>query len=485
MEIDYKKIGFKCGIEIHKQINTSKLFCRCPSVLRNDKPDIRFKRYLRPVAGELGKIDVAALYEKAKDRYCIYEAYSDTNCLVETDENPPQRMNQEALDSALEVALILNSKIVNEVHVMRKTVLDYSNTSGFQRTALIAKDGFIKTSAGKIGIEIICLEEDAARKIKETKKYVVYRLDRLGIPLIEIATAPDIKTPQQAKEVAKKLGMILKSTEKMKSGIGTIRQDLNLSIKDGARVEIKGVQDLQSIPKVIENEVKRQLNLLKKHKKVESGVRKANTDNTTSYMRPLPGASRLYPETDVTYEAVDKKRLLEIRSKLSEILEDKKERFKREFNLNEELANQVIHSRYLNLFEKFVKEFKIKPKYVANIFVNVLPDLKRRENIDISRIKPEHLGDVLRLLNKKSIIKDSLPVLFKEICIHPAKTVDSVIKEKKLKKISEKEAKKIIKKIISSSKTKNKKELIQKTMTELKGKIENKKIIEIVNSILD
>ena len=232
MSIDYKKIGLKSGIEIHKQLDTNKLFCECPSILRVEEPDSRTRRKLHAVAGETGKIDVAADYEHKREREFVYEGYADSTCLVELDEEPPHPINEEALRIALQISLLLNAKPLEITQVMRKTVIDGSNTSGFQRTVLIARDGFIETASGKIGIQSICLEEDAARIISQNDKEVIYRLDRLGIPLVEIATSPDIKNPEQAKEVALHIGEILRAC-KVKIGIGTIRQDVNMSINNG------------------------------------------------------------------------------------------------------------------------------------------------------------------------------------------------------------------------------------------------------------
>src|SRR3989344_477864 len=237
--LDYDKLGFRCGLEIHQQLDTNKLFCNCPSIVRDENPDILIKRRLRAVAGETGKIDIAAKYELEKNKEFIYEACSTSTCLVELDEEPPHPINQEALDITLQIALLLKAKIVDEVQMMRKTVIDGSNVSGFQRTALVATDGYIETSLGKVRIPIICLEEEAAKKISETKDSVTYRLDRLGIPLVEIGTEADIKNPEHAKETASLLGMILRSTGKVKRGLGTIRQDVNISIREGARTEIK------------------------------------------------------------------------------------------------------------------------------------------------------------------------------------------------------------------------------------------------------
>lgn len=249
-EIDYKKVGLKCGLEIHQQLDTEKLFCNCPSVLRKDNADFTVNRKLHAIAGESGEIDTAVKYHASLDKEFFYQGY-DTTCLVELDESPPNEINVEALKIAIQVALLLNAKIFPITQIMRKTVIDGSNTSGFQRTTVIAHDGFLETSQGKIGIDSICLEEDSARIIQVQEGNVIYRLDRLGIPLIEIATAPDIKNPSQAREVALYIGNILRSC-KVKRGIGTIRQDVNVSVKNGKRIEIKGVQD----PDLIKNPLK-------------------------------------------------------------------------------------------------------------------------------------------------------------------------------------------------------------------------------------
>ncbi len=261
-KLDYQKLGLKVGIEIHQQLDTNKLFCNCPSTLRDDAPHFTIKRELRASKGETDEIDVAALHETKKQNYVLYEGYYDTTCLVELDEEPPHNLNREALGIVLQVSKMLNANFIDEIQVMRKMVVDGSNTSGFQRTALVATDGFVEVDKKRIGIQTVAVEEEAGKIIEKTDEYSKYRLDRLGIPLIEIATDPDMHTPDDAKIVAEKIGMILRSTGKVKRGLGTIRQDVNVSIKDGTRIEIKGAQDLKMIPLLIENEAKRQLNLL-------------------------------------------------------------------------------------------------------------------------------------------------------------------------------------------------------------------------------
>lgn len=258
---DYAKLGLRCGIEIHQQLDTHKLFCSCPSQIRDDTPHGTVTRKIKAVAGELGGVDPAALHELLKDKEFIYEYY-DTNCLVELDEEPPHELNAEALSITLEVALLLHTRPIDEIQIMRKTVIDGSNTSGFQRTMLVATNGHIVSNGKKINIPTICLEEDAARIIKREGNRIWYRLDRLGIPLVEIGTDPDMTTPQEARDVAEKIGMLLRATEKVKRGLGTIRQDVNVSITGGERIEIKGVQTLNDIPSLVENECLRQQRLI-------------------------------------------------------------------------------------------------------------------------------------------------------------------------------------------------------------------------------
>ncbi|NVM54865.1 MAG: Glu-tRNA(Gln) amidotransferase subunit GatE [Candidatus Helarchaeota archaeon] len=262
--LNYKVLGLKCGLEIHQELQTKrKLFCFCPPFLKTDEPDFYIRRNFRPVLGEMGKFDEAMLVEYQKGLSIIYEGYDDVCCTYEMDETPPFKISQAAIRIGIIIGLLLNLNLYNELHVCRKNYLDGSVTCGFQRTLLIGSDGYLEVDDKRIGITTIAIEEDAARKIKEDGKTVTYRLDRLGIPLIEIVTEPDMNTPDECMTIAYRLGQLLRSTGLMKRGLGTIRQDVNVSIEGGARVEIKGVQKLEWIPPLIESEVRRQLNLLK------------------------------------------------------------------------------------------------------------------------------------------------------------------------------------------------------------------------------
>ncbi|WP_049981671.1 Glu-tRNA(Gln) amidotransferase subunit GatE [Halolamina rubra] len=268
---DYEELGLVAGLEIHQQLDTeTKLFCESPTELREpEEATHTITRELHPTRSELGELDEAAMEESRVDRTFEYLAY-DTTCLVEEDDEPPARIDEEALQVAMSIADLLDADVVDQAHVMRKLVIDGSNTSGFQRSMLLAQNGEIETGEGSVGIVDVMLEEESAQRVEETDEGVRYSLDRLGIPLVEIGTAPDISTPEQAHEAAEHIGMLLRSTGSVKRGLGTIRQDVNVSIADGARVEIKGVQALGDIRDIVANEVDRQVELLTIRDELES-----------------------------------------------------------------------------------------------------------------------------------------------------------------------------------------------------------------------
>ncbi len=557
----------KIGLEIHQRLDTHKLFCSCPSkLIENAAPDAVIQRRLHPVLSELGEVDEVSRIEFQKDRIFEYQVFSDADCLVETDEEPPHSLNPEALDIALEIALHLNAKPIREVHIMRKIVIDGSNTAGFQRTAFIAMNGYIETSKGRIGIPQVMLEEESAGIVLTEDNKVVYRLDRLGIPLVEITTTPDIVDGAHLLEVAEKLGMILRATGKVARGLGTIRQDVNISIEGGARIEIKGAQDLKLLPLLAEQEVRRQKELitimdelktrfggkvlasrsflditgifsntgsklirtgvdaghrvlaLKLHhhkgflgKEIQANrrygselsdyaksagvkgiihsdelmerynisaqevaavkktlnmheddafvlvvasdaiarkalenvciraemdfvpkeTRKANPDGSTSFMRPLPGRARLYPETDIPPIRVTKEMLHKIEKEKGEGLEAKKEKLA--VMLNPEMAEKILRSRNLHLFERIIDKLRVDATTVATTLENTLVSL-RREGIEIEGTKLEAvLFELFEKYKKEKFVKAAIPEILKLVA--KGRSIDAAIKEGKLERI--------------------------------------------------
>ena len=562
MSSKYSKIGLKAGLEIHQQLDTKeKLFCSCEPNLFKEEPEFTFIRRLRPAQSELGQVDSAALFEFQKETKILYEANNDTTCLVEMDEEPPHDLNREAVEISVLASLMMKVKPVDEVHVMRKTVIDGSNTTGFQRTCVVALNGEIDIKGKMVAISQVSLEEDAARKTGNDGQLIRYRIDRLGIPLIEVTTAPVIYSPEEAQETAAAIGRILRATRRVRRGLGTIRQDVNISIRDGALIEIKGVQELELVSQVIENEVQRQLSLLqireelkkrdvkeaditekfvditqvfkntkckviakaikqknpvlavrlqgfdgllKKElaegmrlgaelagmarfwgrvggifhtdempaydvteeeinqlgkilkkkpqdavvfvadtpenaadalkavvarakialKGVPEETRAANPDGTTKYMRPRPGAARMYPETDVPPIQLTKEYLDELGGRLPELPEQLMKRLMDEYKLNRKLAKQILDSAYLELFESLAGETKVSSTVIAVALTETLKALER-DGVNVEALSDGQIREMFRLIDSGKTTKESIP----EILIWLADNEDSTGKD--------------------------------------------------------
>ncbi|HLC67161.1 MAG TPA: Glu-tRNA(Gln) amidotransferase subunit GatE [Candidatus Nanoarchaeia archaeon] len=466
MGFDYKLLGFKCGIEAHQQLEGKKLFCNCPTEIRRDPSHFTIRRTLRAAAGESGAIDVAAKHEQAKGKAFIYQGYYDTTCLVELDDEPVHAVNPDALKIVLQVAHLLNCKVVDEIQFMRKIVVDGSNVSGFQRTALVGRNGWVEINGRKIGISSVCLEEEACQAVTRTEKEDTYNLSRLGIPLVEIATDASIASPEECKEVAAKLGMILRSVDGMKRGIGSIRQDVNVSIKGGARTEIKGFQEYKSIPKVIEEEIKRQQKLIKQGKKIVQEVRKAEQNFSTSFLRPMPGAARMYPETDVRPSKPGATAVGKI-----ELLEEKAEKLKI-LGIGADLANATVKLGRADFVLSLAAQYSsVKPAFIAETLISTPGTIKRKENVDCNP-RDADWHTLFAALAQGKIAKDAIcPIL-----LDFGRT--GKMEFTKYALLSDKELEIAIKKIIAENKSIPPNALIGKVMGQLRGKADGQKIIE-------
>ena len=268
---DYAELGLKAGLEIHQQLHTrKKLFCRCPAGLYSDHYDAEILRHMRPTLSELGEYDGTALMEFKTKKEIIYQLNKNTVCTYEMDDAPPFELNEEALDIALEIALLLKLNLVSELHIARKQYLDGSIPTGFQRTTILGVDGEILYRNRKIRIIQLGLEEDACREVSDEGHVRVYRTDRLGMPLIEVVTYPDMRTPWEVADVAQLIRQLTRSTGKVNRGIGAARQDVNVSINGGTRIEIKGVSRIPLIPRLVHNEAGRQKALLEIRHEIRS-----------------------------------------------------------------------------------------------------------------------------------------------------------------------------------------------------------------------
>ncbi|TRO56677.1 Glu-tRNA(Gln) amidotransferase subunit GatE [Candidatus Bathyarchaeota archaeon] len=619
---NYREIGLKVGLEIHQQLDTThKLFCNCPPEL-TEQPNVKFDRILRPTQSELGQVDQAALFEFKKGKTIEYDASTDTSCLVEMDEEPPHNLNEEAIDIALTASILMNSKPVNEIHVMRKIVIDGSNTTGFQRTCVVSIGGSIGKEK-KIGIQHVSVEEDAARKTAELKGVSNYRIDRLGIPLIEIATAPQIETPEEAEIVALEIGRLLRATRKVRRGLGTIRQDLNISTKKGALIEVKGVQKLELISEIVDGEASRQTSLLEIKKELETrnvkkddikenihdvsnlfsessskvissslkkggvvlavllpgfavllgkqlqkgirlgtemahramywggvggifhtdelpnygiseqdvdlirkkvsasekdavvlvadsnrkaqdalkavierakecldGVpeetRAANEDGTSRYMRPRPGAARMYPETDVPPVVVTEEKLSKLNANLPPMPEELTGELIERYKINRKLSEQLVDSDYLKLFEVISKETTIPASFIATILTEVIKSLSR-EGIQVEKITDDKIIDVFQAVDSNLTAKEAVPDLLKWLAENPEGDVSKAIDQLGLKMISEDELRDRITSIIDKNKNlledpkSSTGKFMKIVMADVRGKVEAKKVVQIIN----
>ena len=262
---DYLRIGFMSGLEVHQQLDTKeKLFCHCPCGLfhKNEDYDAEIIRHMRPAMSELGGYDGTALMEFKTRKNIIYQLNNETACTYEIDDTPPFRINPEALGIALRISLLCKLNIVGEVHITRKQYLDGSIPTGFQRTAILGVNGQIQLSNKKVNLIQLSIEEDSCREISDIGHERVYKTDRLGTPLIETVTAPELNTPDELREAAEYIRFLNRSTGLVKTGMGAGREDVNVSCKGGSRVEIKGVAHNKWIPELSHNEAFRQWALL-------------------------------------------------------------------------------------------------------------------------------------------------------------------------------------------------------------------------------
>ncbi|MEM4716807.1 MAG: Glu-tRNA(Gln) amidotransferase subunit GatE [Candidatus Caldarchaeum sp.] len=625
--MDYRELGLKVGVEVHRQLDTRhKLFCSCSTEPKETGEAIKITRFLREAQSELGAVDPAALFESKKRRKIIYHVNPYNTCLVEMDEEPPHPLNPEAVETALTVALLFNATPVDEIHVMRKIVIDGSNTSGFQRTCVVALGGGLVVDGKEIPIQTITLEEDAARIVSAGPGFVEYDLSRLGIPLIEVSTAPVISSPSEAVKVARAVGNVLRATRKVKRGLGTVRQDLNVSIAGGALTEIKGVQELELIAPVVENEVLRQLHLLEiarelrgrlgsmtlppytyvdatevfketkskllksrlerggrvlaiklpmfaglLSKETANGVRlgaelaghakawadvdgilhtdelpgygisaeevaslkrlmdagemdavvmvvdepgraaealqavyeraceavkgvpgetrAARPDGLTVYMRPRPGAARMYPETDIPPVPVSENLLEKLRRSLPETLEETARRLSAKYGLSRQLVEGLIDSEREDLFIQIVDSLGLPASVVASTLTETITSLAR-EGAYVANLTDERLVEVFRALAGGGFSKEALPDVLRWLCGNPASTVEDAVRQLGLGTVSHEDVEaEVMEMVVSSSSDLNDPRLANRLMGDLmkkyRGRIDGKQLHSIVMKAIE
>jgi len=587
-ELKIDKIGLKVGLEIHQQLSTNKkLFCNC-SPRETNEFTAKFSRKLRASKSELGEYDPAAIFENMKSKKMIYYTNPNSCCLVEQDEEPPHDLDSDAKNIALLIASSLKSNIFSEIYPMRKMVIDGSNTSGFQRTMMVSQGGYLETDGQKIGVQSICLEEDAAKLLADRETERDYSLERLGIPLVEIALEPVSASPSQMRKIALTMGRLLRTTKKVTRGIGSIRQDVNVSVNGSGIVEVKGVQQLDQLEKVVEYEAKRQHGLLliseklkklklkkisrqedvfdvtelmknckseiiqkslkdksvikvikiknfsgmfsyspyeairlgkeigqlvrffgiggvfhsdelpnygindsdiKKIKKlldngendsfiiiagenskidfainsiinrieqakqgVPAETRLATQTGETVYLRPRPGASRMYPETDIPPIIVTDNEINFAKKNIPKSWDESLLVLQKKYDLKPQLAEQIFDSEYLELFEKICTDKNSSPNFVASILCSTITNLERRD-MNASLLKSEEIIKSFEFLNQGKITKESIEIIFEQIMSGKTQSVEEAIQKTSMISLSENELEKICNTVINENST--------------------------------
>ncbi len=585
-ELKIDDIGLKVGLEIHQQLSTNKkLFCNCFPA-ETDEFTSKFSRKLRASKSELGEYDPAALFESTKSKTMVYYTNPGSSCLVERDEEPPHELDSDAKNIAVLISCALNSNIFGEIYPMRKIVIDGSNTSGFQRTLLVSQGGYIEVNGKKVGVQSICLEEDAAKLLKDKENVREFSLDRLGIPLVEIALEPVSSSPSEIRKIALSLGRLLRTTRKVTRGLGSIRQDVNVSVNNSGVVEVKGVQQLDQLEKVVEYEAKRQHGLLKIAQKIKQkqlvkisrhndvydiinllksckskiiqkaindgasihaikiknfagmlsyspyegirlgkelgqlvrffgiggifhldelpnyGIEKSDIEKIkeqlsisqndsfiiiagkdskidfaidsiinriedakngvpaetrlatqsgeTVFLRPRPGASRMYPETDIFPVKVTKEEIEFAKKNIPKSWHESLADLQKNYQLNPQLAEQIFDSNYLDLFEKICSDKLNSPNFVASILCSTITNLER-QGLDSTLLKTEEILKSFDLLIKEKITKESMEIIFEKIMAGEASSVEEAIQKGKVGMIDDKELEKICETIIKEN----------------------------------
>ena len=623
-EIQIDKIGLQVGLEVHQQLATgTKLFCKC-SPTESEEYSIKFTRKLRLARSELGEYDPSAVFESGKEKTIAYHGNPESSCLVEQDEEPPHELSHEAKEIALIIASALESRIFTETYVMRKIVIDGSNTSGFQRTMAVACEGNLQVDGKKIRVETINLEEDAAKLLRDSTDTREYGLDRLGIPLVEIALEHRPGKPEDFKKIALTLGRLLRATKRVKRGLGSIRQDVNVSIDGGMRVEVKGVQKLDQLEKVIEYEAKRQHGLkiiaeklnsieterIAKERDVKDvtdvfrncksmtiqkalnegsvvkaiivkgfagmfgfepypgirlgkqlgelvrfyglggifhsdelpdygieeeeilqvrkildmqqkdgfiilagnekkldiviqavitringakeGVpketRAATATGETVYLRPLPDASRMYPETDILPVIVSANELEDARIKVPKSWEESLLSLQKQYELNPQLALQVFDSEYMDLFEIICRDKRISPNFVASVLCGTITNLERR-GMDAKLLKSSEIIEAFDRLAKGEIAKESLEIIFDGVMSGKSKSIFDAIKVNDLSTVDEAELNKKLDelleynvKMIEEQGIRSIGPLMGLAMKTLRGKVDGQKLNQLLEA---
>ncbi len=468
------------GLEVHAQLKTkSKLFCSCPTTF-GEEPN---KNTCPVCTGMPGALPV---------------------------------VNKKAVEYATKMGLAVNCDINLRSRFARKNYFYPDLPKGYQISQYeepLAENGYLEIQVNgkkkKIKIIRIHMEDDAGKSIHvQGENKTLIDLNRTGVPLIEIVSAPDINSPEEAVEYLKELRAILVYLGICDGNMqeGSFRCDANVSvrpkgdIKLGTRTELKNMNSFKHVQRALQYEIKRQIELIEDGEKVIQETRLY--DEAKGITRSMRGKEeahdyRYFPDPDLVPVMISEEELIKWKSELPELPQQKRQRFMEQYNLTYEEAELLTSDKELaNYFEEVVKEYN-DPKEVYKWFqTDVLREL-HENNIKITEVKfgPKQFATLLNLVKMGKISlkigKDIFPDVFVK-GLDPEK----YIKDKGLVQISDdSELEKIVDEVLQqfpdeiAAYKKGKKKLLSffmgQVMRKTKGKANPNKVSQIFRDKLD
>jgi len=482
------------GLEIHAELKTkSKMFCSCKNDSDEKTPNIN----ICPVCmGHPGTLPI---------------------------------VNLEAVRKVIKTGIVLNCQVNKRNYFERKNYFYPDLPKGYQVTQYavpLVKNGYLITPIKnkKIRIEQIHLEEDTARLI-HNKKFSLIDFNRAGIPLMELVTEPDIHSAEDAHEFVKELQLILRYLDISDANMekGEMRCEVNISLskdinKMGTKVEIKNLNSLKVVEKGIGYEIKRQTQVLENNGKIVQETRGWDDQKEiTISQRKKEEAHdyRYFPEPDIPVLNLDEEFLIKIKNEISELPQNKRKRFQKEYGIDEKSINILISNKELGeYFEKvnselrvWVKEkkdklkitdeeFKKLTKLSSNYIITDLQSLLKGSLFqeDKFSITPENFAEFVSMIYTSEISSKIAKILLKEM-FKKGGDPSQIMKDKNLKLIDdEQEIENIVKEVLKEN-PKPKEDykkgnenvlqfLIGQVMFKTNGKAEPEKVAEIFKKIL-
>jgi aspartyl-tRNA(Asn)/glutamyl-tRNA(Gln) amidotransferase subunit B len=463
-----------CGIETHIELATNtKIFCNCTTAFGGDP-----NTHCCPVCtGQPGALPI---------------------------------LNKKVVEYAVRAGLAIHCKINNISHMDRKNYVYPDLPKAYQISQFdepICEHGYIDLDSGKrIGITRIHIEEDAGKLVHENgHTYIDY--NRGGVPLIEIVSEPDISSPEEAKEYAEKLQLIMRyvGISDCKMQEGSMRCDVNVSLREagtkefGTRTETKNINSLNFIQKAMYAEIERQTDILESGGTiVQETMRYDDVDDSISSMREKENADdyRYFPDPDLTRFEIPQHKIDAIQKSLPELPFDKLNRYITELELPEATAKQMFRYRRVTEFFEEALTGGASVKNASNLITGTIyANMSTEEDKELFKllISAKQFAALIKLLDEKKINFKIAQTTLQQM-LESGKSAEEYIKAEDMVSISEDDLTKLCQEVIAANpkavdeikagKDKAIKSLFGYIMKETKGKADAQKTEAIIRDLI-